>query len=126
MGIYCQHAYAHATKEGAKSLSDSENSAVTLKGCDKAAFSVFRKLNLPITVKSILDPQEVKRDESSEEEESDGSDAEEERALGHVRKTFVKKNLRTDITSDLVDEDDELEHILDDQAECEGDWQNIH
>ncbi|OAG10945.1 uncharacterized protein CC84DRAFT_1084719 [Paraphaeosphaeria sporulosa] len=51
LGIHCQHAYAHSTKEGAQQLPG------VLKGSDMAVYSVFQSLRLEIEVKSVLDSQ---------------------------------------------------------------------
>ncbi|KAJ4356849.1 uncharacterized protein N0V89_004886 [Didymosphaeria variabile] len=49
LGIFCQHAYAHSTEEGAKALPG------ILKGADMAVYSVFQALGLDISVRPIYD-----------------------------------------------------------------------
>ncbi|KAF2795417.1 hypothetical protein K505DRAFT_382401 [Melanomma pulvis-pyrius CBS 109.77] len=48
LGICCQHAYAHSTPEGVKSL------PAILKGSDMAVYSIFLALGLDISVRPIL------------------------------------------------------------------------
>ncbi|KAK3380993.1 hypothetical protein B0H63DRAFT_560784 [Podospora didyma] len=49
LGVYCSHAYAHSTAEGARAL------PAVLKGSDMAVFAVFRALGLPVKVRAVLD-----------------------------------------------------------------------
>ncbi|KAF2014657.1 hypothetical protein BU24DRAFT_349125 [Aaosphaeria arxii CBS 175.79] len=48
VGLYCQHAYAHATTEGAKALPSA------LKGIDMAIYSVFRSFGLDVQAMTVL------------------------------------------------------------------------
>ncbi|KAF2825289.1 hypothetical protein CC86DRAFT_41658 [Ophiobolus disseminans] len=70
LGIYCQHAYAHADYEAAKELPG------TLKGSDMAVYDVFRALGLRVKVYAILagdnnDGYEDYEDEDEDEDEGD-------------------------------------------------------
>ncbi|USP77941.1 hypothetical protein yc1106_05215 [Curvularia clavata] len=49
LGVFCQHAYAHSTKEGAKAL------PTVLKGVDMAVYSVFKRLGQRVKVRPVFD-----------------------------------------------------------------------
>ncbi|KAF2275872.1 uncharacterized protein EI97DRAFT_474463 [Westerdykella ornata] len=48
LGIFCQHAYAHSTVEGVKSL------PAVLKGADMAVYTIFKALDLPTSIRPFL------------------------------------------------------------------------
>ena len=48
MGVFCQHAYAHITPEGIKSLPG------VLKGSDTAVYSVSAALGLQVSIRPVL------------------------------------------------------------------------
>lgn len=70
LGIHCKHAYAHSTAEGIKALPG------VLKGSDMALFSVFRALDLSITIRPKLNIlyQDL-YEETSDYNETEANDA---------------------------------------------------
>lgn len=49
LGAYCQHAYAHSTPEGGRSL------PAVLKGSDMSIYEVFLALGLHVAVRPVLE-----------------------------------------------------------------------
>ncbi|KAF2649770.1 hypothetical protein K491DRAFT_683553 [Lophiostoma macrostomum CBS 122681] len=68
LGVYCQHAYAHSTEEGAKALPG------VLKGADMAVYSVFKALGLKMSVRPIFDLGNFYDDDDDYYGSSDGEE----------------------------------------------------
>ncbi|KAI1087326.1 hypothetical protein F5B19DRAFT_77861 [Rostrohypoxylon terebratum] len=56
IGIYCTHAYPHTTRIGGESLPG------ILKGADMAVYTIFRALGLNVSIRAVLDEDEIIKD----------------------------------------------------------------
>ncbi|KAI4660751.1 uncharacterized protein J4E79_005319 [Alternaria viburni] len=104
LGKYCDHAYAHATKEGSKAL------PALLKGSDFMAYEVFRSLGIKTRVRPVL----LTSGEDEEDEEDDRSEnrTDEDDDQKHLQFARIGKKLSAPVMSSVGgDEDDTWSEI---------------
>lgn len=81
LGMYCSHAYAHATEEGSEAL------PAVLKGSDFMAYEVFRSLGIKTLIRPVLDTASDEEDDSEAEydfEDLDEDDDQEDLELARI------------------------------------------
>ncbi|KAL8852145.1 MAG: hypothetical protein Q9221_002968 [Calogaya cf. arnoldii] len=75
LGFHCVHAYAHTNDRVAETL------PYALKGVDAVVFSIFKRLNLSVSMRAVMEMEDIigedeyARHEEEEEEDDDMKDA---------------------------------------------------